>query len=173
MFGLAENGLGEQAAQPIELPVRFLELAGKKPDALDEHADMRHGSLGDAWSDNQRLLFQDGKNLGRVDAANAMALEEFFDLCLAQPGRLGWGGRRFPQRENPFFRKIGVEPEHLGIIALELFTQAVGVPDFIGAEVIGHARPFAQLDDGGAGERDLMERAAIGSKRRGQRLCVL
>ena len=58
---------------------------------------MRHGSLGDAWSNNQRLLFQDGENLGRVDAANAMALEEFFDLCLAQPGRLGWGGRRLPQ----------------------------------------------------------------------------
>jgi hypothetical protein len=73
---------------------------------------------------------------------------------------------------NPFFRKIGVELEHLGIIALELFTQAVGMPDFIGPEVIGHARPLAQLDDSGAGERDLMERAAIGSKRRGQRLCV-
>ena len=74
--------------------------------------------------------------------------------------------------ENPFFRKIGVELEHLGIIALELFTQTVGMPDFIGPEVVGHARPLAQLDDGGAGERDLMERAAIGSERRGQRLCV-
>ena len=84
-----------------------------------------------------------------------MALEEFFDLCLAQPGRLGRGGRRLPQLQKPFFRKIGVELEHLGIIALELFTQTVGMPDFIGPEVIGHARPLAQLDDGGVGERRL------------------
>ena len=53
-----------------------------------------------------------------------------------------------------------------------MFTQTVGMPDFIGLEVIGHARQLAQLDDGGADERDLMERAVIGSKRRGQRLCV-
>ena len=46
------------------------------------------------------------------------------------------------------------------------------MPDFIGAEVVGHARPFAQLDDGGVCERDLMERAAIGSKRGGQSFCI-
>ena len=46
------------------------------------------------------------------------------------------------------------------------------MPDFIGPEVIGHARPLTQLNDSGASERDLMERAAIGSERRGQRLCV-
>ena len=124
---------------------------------------MRHGSLGDAWSYGQGCLLEDGKNLSCADAANAMALEEFFDLCLAQPGRFSWGGGRLPQLQNPFFRKIGVELKHLGIIALELFTQTVGVPDFAGPDVIGHARPFAQLDDGGTGERDLMERAAIGS----------
>src|SRR5271166_5031020 len=128
---------------------------------------MRHSSLGDAWSNNQRLLFQDGENLGRAKTANAMALQEFLDLCMTEPGRLGWGGRRLPQLQNPFFRKIGVELEHLGIIALELFTQTVGMPDLIGPEVVGHARPLAQLDDGGAGERDLMERAAIGPERRG------
>ena len=98
--------------------------------------------------------------------------EKFLDLCLAQPGRLSRSGRRLPQLQNPFFRKIGIELEHLGVIALELFTQTVGIPDFIGSEVIGHAGPLAQLDDGGAGERDLMERAAIGPERRGQRLCV-
>jgi hypothetical protein len=55
---------------------------------------------------------------------------------------------------------------------LELFAQ-VGMPDLIGPEVIGHAQSFTQLDDDWASERDLMERAAIGSERRGQRLCVL
>ncbi len=42
------------------------------------------------------------------------------------------------------------------------------MPDFIGAEVIGHARPFAQFNDRGFGERNLVECAAIGSERRRQ-----
>jgi hypothetical protein len=106
--------LSKQLAQLIELPVRFFELLGEKPDALDEHADMGDGSLGDAWGNNQRLLFQDGKNLGRADPSNAMAPQEFLDLCLTQPGRLGRGGRRLPQLQNPFFRKIGIELEQSG-----------------------------------------------------------
>ncbi len=53
---LAGNRLSKQLAQSIELPVRLLELLSAEPDALDEHADMRHGSLGDAWSDGQGCL---------------------------------------------------------------------------------------------------------------------
>ncbi len=71
--------------------MRPLELLGEKPDALDEYPDMRHGGFGDAWSYGQGCLIEDGKNLSGADAADAMALEEFFDLCLAQPGRLRWG----------------------------------------------------------------------------------
>jgi hypothetical protein len=69
---------------------------------------MRDGSFGGAGSNNQRLLFQDGKNLSRSDPPNAMALQEFLDLCLTQPGRLGWGGRRLPpllQRSNRCWKK--------------------------------------------------------------------
>ena len=94
---LVGNRLSKQLAQSIELPVRLLELLSTEPDALDEHADMRRGGLGDAWGDGQGCLLEDGKNPSCADAANAMALEEFFDLCLAQPGRFGWGGRRLPR----------------------------------------------------------------------------
>ena len=73
LSGLAGNRLSKQLAQSIELPVRLLELLGEKPDAFDEHADMRDSSFGDAWGDNQRLLFQGGENFGRADPSNAMA----------------------------------------------------------------------------------------------------
>jgi hypothetical protein len=36
LFILAGNGLSKQLAQLIELPVRFFELLGEKPDAFDE-----------------------------------------------------------------------------------------------------------------------------------------
>ena len=115
-------GIGRRARCTVfELRVSS-RVPGKKPDALDEHADERRGGLRDPWSNNQRWLLQNGKNLSGAYAADAMALEQFFDLCLAQPGRPSRGRHLLPQRENPFVRKIGTELEHLRIIAPELFT---------------------------------------------------
>jgi hypothetical protein len=119
-FILTGDRLRKQVAQYIELPVRCLELPVEKPDAFDEHANMRDGGFGDAWGDNQRLLFQDGENFSRIDSSNAMAPQQFLDLRQAQPGRLGGRWRHLPQLQDPLFRKIGVKLEHLGIIALEL-----------------------------------------------------
>ncbi len=80
-----------------------------------------------------------GATISACSLRMARTLQKFLDLCLTQPGCLGRGGRRLPQLHNPFFRKIGIELEHLGVIALELFTQTVDMPDLIGPEVVGHA----------------------------------
>ena len=57
-------------------------------------------------------------------------------------------------------------------VAPELLAHAVGEAIALGAEVLGDARPLAQFDDDGIGDRQLPEAVRIGAQGRGHHFGV-
>src|SRR3984957_11842750 len=94
-------------------------------------------------------------NVLTTEAASkdAMAFELFGDRRLAQTARRVRRRRGFPEFEQPFGAEVVLEFEQGREVAPELLAQAVdeAVPF---DEILGDARPFAQLDDDRVGGRE-------------------
>jgi hypothetical protein len=69
-------------------------------------------------------------------------------VFFAQLGGLGRCRRLMPQRQEPRRGQVGAgELERLRIEAPQLLAQPIAQAVQLRVEVIGHARPLAQLDD--------------------------
>jgi hypothetical protein len=80
--------LGQEAAQPIKLAVRILELAVDHSQAFDGHANMSTCSLNRSGSDGYRRLSQNRQHFGGRDTANAVAFQDPGDARLTDAHRL-------------------------------------------------------------------------------------
>lgn len=85
----------------------------------------------------------------------------------------GVGRRRgFPEFEQPFGAEVALEFEQGREVAPELLAQAVDEAVPFDAEILGDARPFAQLDDDRVGSRERAEATRIGAQGGGHDLGV-
>ena len=101
-----------------------------------------------------------------------MAFEQFGYRRLAQTARLVRRRRGFPEFEQPFGAEVVLEFEQGRELAPELLAQAVDEAVPFDAEILGDARPFAQLDDDRVGGRERAEATRIGAQGGGHDLGV-
>jgi PAS domain S-box-containing protein len=83
-----------------------------------------------------------------IDPADAVPLEQPRQRRLAQARRLGRGRRHGPQRQDPLGRDVVGELQQLRIVAPELLADAVAQAHALLLQLLGQARPLAQLDHG-------------------------
>src|ERR1700693_6136516 len=114
------------------------------------------------------------RNVLTTEAASkdAMAFEQFGDRRLAQTARRVRRRRGFPEFEQPFGAEVVLEFEQGREVAPELLAQAVDEAVPFDAEILGDARPFAQLDDDRVGGRERAEATRIGAQGGGHDLGV-
>ena len=150
----------------------LLDLAVDQAQALGDGADVGTGRLGGAGGDGERLLAQDGEHGGGVDPADAVCLEDLGDGCLAAAARRL--GRRYlvPEGEEAVGGDVVAEVEGLRVVAPELLADAVGQAHALLAEVLGHARPFPELDDDRVACLQSTEAMAIGAQGAGEHMGV-
>ena len=103
----------------------------------------------------------------RFGGASPLPLREF-----AQAGGLGGRRRQSPEVEEPVGGEIVAEFEGLRIIAPELLADAVGEPVAVLLEVLGHARPLAQLDHDRVFGREPAEAMPVGSQGVGEHVGI-
>src|SRR5262249_6412141 len=91
------------------------------------------------------------RNSGSTSAAVIRRMRCFLRMrstvVSRRAGGLGRGRCRGPQLEEPIGGEIITDRERLRIIPPELLAHSVGEPVSLLLQVLGHARPFAQLDD--------------------------
>ena len=132
------------------------EIIGEKPLARNFGSDIRRVARSDklcpasgargfdrSGGDAHRRPAQRVDHEGGVEAADAMAFEQFADRRLAQRARLVRRRRRFPEFEQPFGAEVALEFEQDREVAPELLAQAVDDAVPFDAEVLRDARPFA------------------------------
>jgi hypothetical protein len=155
--------LGELGAEDIETAVRLLDLAADQLEASGNRSDVRARRLGGASRHRQRLLPQDPQCLGRRNPPDAVRLENALDAAFANPGGLGRRGRQSPQLKKPIGCQIVADRERLRVVAPQLLAHAVGEPIALLLQILGHARPLAQLNDNGVLGDNLAEAMAVGA----------
>src|SRR5580693_1515773 len=101
-----------------------------------------------------------------------MALEQLGDCRLAHTARLLRRRSGFPEFEQPLGAEVVFQCEQGREVAPELLTQAIGEAVPFNAEVLGDARPFAQLDDDRIGCGEEAEATRIGAQAGGHDLGV-
>jgi hypothetical protein len=158
-------GFGQEAAQPVELAVRILELAVDHSQAFDEHANMSTCGLDRPGGDRHRWFPQSRQHVAGRDASNASAFQDSGDARLTDAHRLVRGGHKLPQIKEPFGAQVLFEFEHGGKIAPQLLAEPIAEPISLGVEIVGHARPFTQFDDQRLSKSKLAEGAPIGAQR--------
>jgi len=140
------SAFSELVGEFVEPSMRLLYLLVHQFEARRHGGDVGGRCFDRATGDNERLLAQDAQDLGRLEAANAMGFQQAHDAAFAQADGLGGCRRQYPQIEEPIGGEIVTQFERLRIIAPELLADAVGKPVALLAQVLGHARPLAQLD---------------------------
>jgi len=93
-----------------------------------------------------------------------MALEKLGDRRLADAR--GFVRRRHgvPEIEQPLCPEVVFELKQCGEVAPELLAHTVRQTVALGAEVFGDARPLAQFDDDGVGDREQPKATRIGAQ---------
>ena len=109
---------------------------------------MQDGGLGDARGHLDRGLAEDAERRLGIEPADAVLLEQPRQRRLAQARRLGRGRRHRPQRQDPLGRDVVAQLEQLRVVAPELLADAVGQAHALLLQLLGQARPLAQLDHG-------------------------
>ena len=158
------RGRDELVAELVELAVRGVELLIDQADAGGHGVDMSRRRRDHAGRHRQRLLPQDLQHLGRLQTADTVGFEEPLDCRQVQPGGLRRGRRLAPQVEKPRRREVVAEGQHLRVITPQLLAHAVGQTTALALQILGHPRPFAQLDDHRVVDRQAPEGVAIGAQ---------
>jgi hypothetical protein len=148
---LIGNWFRELFAELKLLPGVF-ELVIDHPYSLDQTTDACSRSLYCAWRNCQSGLAQLAKDMGRIEAADAVVLEYPCDGLLTHTGSLlrRWHGLK--QVEEPARTDVVGKLQHLWIIAPELMFLAVGETDVLNLQLFVNTRPFPELDDDGVGD---------------------
>jgi hypothetical protein len=164
--------LGQEAAQPIKLAVRIFELPVDHSQAFDERANMSACGLDRSGGDCHRWLSQNRQHVGGRETANAPAFQDPSDARLTAAHRLVGCRDELPQIKEPFGAEVLFEFQHGGKITPQLLAEPVAEPIALGVEIVGHARPFTQLDNQRLSKSKLAEGAPIGAQRIGEHLGV-
>ena len=97
--------------------------------------------------DGHRRLSQNRQHVGGRETANTSAFQDPGDARLTDAHSPCQGvGHELPQIKEPFGAQFLFEFEHGGKITPQLLAQTVAEPIALGVEIVGHARPFTQLD---------------------------
>src|SRR5690606_15284266 len=124
-----------------------LDLAVYQADPHHKRGNMVAGCLSRARSNGEGRLAEDSEHLGRIEAADAMALEQFFYRSRTQACGSSRRRRKLPQVEQPLGLEMSAELEHRRKVSPELLAHAIGEAGTLGNQIVGNARPFAQFDD--------------------------
>src|SRR5512146_312015 len=163
LFGGAERG-----GQAVDLSMSVADLAIDQTDAIDQRQDVSAGGFGSAIGDGDGLLAQDVEKLGGVEAADTVALEDFRDCSFADALGFVRGGHRLPEVDQPGRAEVIVQFEEGREVAPELLTHTVCEAGALGAELLGDARPFPELDDQRIGIGEASKAMRIGAQGRRQ-----
>jgi hypothetical protein len=106
--------LGQEAAQPVKLAVRLLELAVDHSQTFDEHAHMSACGLDRPGGDRDWRLSQSRQRLGSRETANASASQDPRDARLTDAHRFVGRRHELPQIKEPFRAQLLFEFEHGG-----------------------------------------------------------
>ncbi len=106
---------------------------------------MRGCGLYDAGGNGYGFGTQRLDNLLGFEAPYAVFLQQLGHRGGSHPAGSRWRGRELPEGQHPWRGKIGLEFKELWVVAPELVAEAVGEAGALGGQLIGHARPFAQL----------------------------
>src|SRR5436190_18714563 len=158
--------------QAVEPAVRIIELLVDEADAGHKRGDVRTDCFGGSIGDRDRLRAQHAEHVGGVEAANAMALDDFGNARLARASCFVRRRHELPQIEEPLGAEIVLEFEHGRKVAPQLLAHAIGEAGALGHQVLGNARPFPELDDNGIGDGQQAEAARVGAQGRGQHLGI-
>jgi hypothetical protein len=164
--------LGQEAAQPIKLAVRILELAIDHSQTFDEHANMSACGRDRPGGDSDWWLSQHRQDFGSSEPANAAAFQDPGDARLTDTHRFVRRRHELPQIKEPFGAQILFEFEHGGKITPQLLTETVAESIPLAVQIVCHARPFTQLDDQWLSKSKLAEGAHIGAQRVSKHLGV-
>src|SRR5262249_50031912 len=85
----------------VQLPMSAFELLVDESQACNQRPNVRRRGLGRSARHDDRGLFQNGESLRRVDAPNAMVLENLLHRRYAHARRLGGRRQRLPEVEHP------------------------------------------------------------------------
>ena len=125
---------------------------------------MSAGGFGRSGRDMQRRLAQHVQNIGRIEAPDAIALQKLDNRRFADA--LALPGVGASSHSSSGGAEIAFEVKHGGKVAPKLLAHAVCEPVALGAEIIGDARPFAQLNNSGVEVGELPETPRISAQRR-------
>ena len=112
-------------AELVQALLGLLDLLVDQPQASSEGADVSGSRRDRARRYCERLLAQDAQDFGRIEAANAVVLEDTRDRVLGYPCRLGRGRHLLPQIEEPIGSGVA-ELTGLRVIPPQLVTHPIG-----------------------------------------------
>ena len=156
--------VAELCGEAIECLVSIADLAVDQANAVDQGGDVSAGGLGRAVGDGDRLW----RRMSRACAASRRRMRFGGWRRSSSGGHVwpcpGWGraARARAARALPCRRPGRGRPGS----SAQLLTHAIGETGAFGAEFLGNARPFAQLDDriGGAETAEAMRIGAQGRR---------
>ena len=125
---------------------------------------MQDGGLGDARGHRDGRLAQHAEHARGIEPADAVPAEQPGDGRLAQARRLGRGRGRGPERQDPFGRDVVAQLEQLRVVAPELLADAVGQAHALLLQLLGQARPLAQLDHARVADGHAPEQVRVGAQ---------
>ena len=99
-----------------------------------------------------------------IEATDTMVLGDAHDRLL---GHLCGGGRcrhLLPKREEPIVRDIVGQLDRLRIVPPQLLADPIGQPCALLLQLVGHARPLAQLDHHRIIDHKSTEGLAVGAQ---------
>ena len=123
---------------------------------------MSAGCRGRAGGDEERRLAQQAPGLGGFQAAHPVLLQQPGKSTLAQAPGLVRRRRELPERQEPVGGEVVGQLQGLRIVAPELFAHPVGEAGPLLLQLVGQARPGAQLDDQRIIESEAAEAMRIG-----------
>src|SRR5438445_9251933 len=153
--------LATELVQPLP---SLLDLLINQPHPGGDDADVGGRSLDAAWPDRKRRLPKDAQHGCRIQAPDAVAVEDTRDGFLAYLRGLLRGRDLLPQLEEPIGRHVIGELTGLRVISPQLTAQPVGEASAFLHEFIMHARPFAQLDHQRVVDRQAAKGVRVGAQ---------
>src|SRR5215211_7930462 len=159
-------------AELVQPALSFLDLLIDEPQTCCDGADMGGCGFGCPRRHPERRPAQDTQDLCRIQATNAIVLEDACDRLLADPRRPRWSRHLLPYIEEPFGRQVIAQFAGLRVVSPQLAAHPVGQAILLLLELIVDARPFPQLDHQRIVDREAAEGVLIGAQRTGQHLGI-
>jgi len=125
---------------------------------------VENSSLRDTRGHRDRWLTEDGQHRWGIELANAVLPEQPRQRRLAQARRLGRGRRHAPQRQDPLGCHVIAQREKLRVVTPELLANPVAQARALALELLGQARPLAELDHARVAGQHAAEQVRIGAQ---------